>query len=169
MTRTSTTDAVAAGRTQTLHRRAATAMSRILWASTAAALLTSVHHVYGARIYATPQRYYAVAIAVGGLALQTALLALSRARDPRRAALARRGFAAVSVLFFVVLFGTVEGGSSHIVAPLLAGGYGGEEPFDALFEVTGMLQVVPAAVVAVLAVRWLRGSRAYTDGHSHRS
>lgn len=134
-------------------------MRRILWVSVSAALLTTVHHVHGARIYDTPDRYYAVAIAVAGLALQAALLAVARGGHPRWATLGRRGFAAVSVLFFVVLFGVVEGGSTHVVAPLLAGRYGGAEPLDAFFEVTGMLQVVPAAVVAVLAGRWLRRAR----------
>lgn len=134
-------------------------MRRILWVSVSAALLTTVHHVHGARIYDTPDRYYAVAIAVAGLALQAALLAVARGGHPRWATLGRRGFAAVSVLFFVVLFGVVEGGSTHVVVPLLAGRYGGAEPFDAFFEVTGMLQVVPAAVVAVLAGRWLRRAR----------
>src|SRR5690606_13984613 len=60
----------------------ATVMRRSLWASVSAALLSTVHHVHGARIYDTPDRYYAVAIAVACLALQTALLAVARGGHP---------------------------------------------------------------------------------------
>lgn len=125
----------------------------ILWVSALAALLTTIHHLHGARVYDTPGRYAAVWLAAGGIAIQAALVGIARSRDDRLAGYARIGFTAASLLFFVVLFGVVEGGFTHVVTPLLSGGYGPDEPFDALFEVTGILQVVPAAAIAALVLR----------------
>lgn len=133
----------------------------ILLVSALAALLTTIHHLHGARIYDTPGRYHAVSLAVAAIAVQGALLVLALAEGPRVAALGRAGFKVVSVLAFVILFGAFEGGVTHIVAPLLAGGYGADEPFDLLFEVTGVLQIVPAAAIAILVLRAQR--RSYTD------
>jgi hypothetical protein len=132
----------------------------IMAVSALAALLTTIHHLHGARIYDTPGRYHAVSLAVAALTVQAALLALAVADASRLAALARTGFSVLSVLVFAVLFGVIEGGITHVVAPLLAGGYSDDEPFDLLFELTGVLQVAPAFAMTVLVFRLHR--RSYT-------
>ncbi|WP_344213041.1 hypothetical protein [Nonomuraea bangladeshensis] len=122
----------------------------LAWCS-ANALITTVHHVYGAVIYGTPGRYHAVLAAALLLALDVAAYAW-----------ARRPVAwwihwSVSLVGFVLSFGLFEGLYTHVLSPLLQGGYMTPgQPFDLLFQATGVLHVLPAAVTALLLVRLLR-------------
>jgi hypothetical protein len=134
-------------------------LKRVVWYALAALFLTSVHHAYGAYAYATPWRLHVVpfatiaAIAIGGLAA-----VLRRRGDDVLGAVAFWSLAAVTLVVPVLLFGAFEGVYNHVVKDVLfAAGSSLETmhrlfppptyelPDDLLFEVTGILQVVPAA------------------------
>lgn len=135
----------------------------ILWVSALATLNTVVHHLHGARIYDTPARYHAMWLALGGIALQVVALAIEQHADPRVARIARMAFYNLTALFFVVLFGVVEGLMTHVVLPIVHRGYGTEEPFELLFQTTGILHVataVPAALLVASAMTAGRRARA---------
>jgi hypothetical protein len=127
----------------------------ILLAASANTIITTIHHLHGARIYSTPERYTSVWIASAALLLAGAFAVLG-AGTSRAAHFCRRAFVVTVVLFFVLVFGVAEGLSTHVVYPALQGGYGAEEPFDALFQVTGVLQVIPAVVVTALLLSDMR-------------
>jgi hypothetical protein len=132
----------------------------VLLACGANALVTTVHHVRGALHYGTPGRYHAVVIAAVVYAIAAAAYAASRSGGDRGTFqhFAWWVFWVTSFLGFVVAFGLVEGLFTHVIAPIV-GGYSPDEPFDLLFQVTGVLHVVPAAVTAVLLIRLLRQRR----------
>lgn len=125
-------------------------------------LLTSVHHVYGAYIYQTPWRHHAVHVSVAAALAMAAALAIARARRDRPAGrLAWWAFVGVTTAIPVLMIGAFEGLYNHVVkdvlwlggapAPLLRALFPPptyEMPNDVLFEVTGVLQVVPAAWAA---------------------
>jgi hypothetical protein len=139
----------------------------ILLACAANTIVTTIHHLHGARIYETPERYEAVWIALVGLGVSSLLLTLGL-RPGRLGQAARGSFMVVTALLFVVTFGIVEGFGTHIVYPLLQGGYGAAEPFDTLFQVTGVLHVVPAAAVALLLVAYRREGRLVSSPQTPR-
>ncbi|HYD40881.1 MAG TPA: hypothetical protein VEB43_08620 [Anaeromyxobacter sp.] len=142
-------------------------------------LLTVVHHAYGAVRYATPFRAHGAAVA---LALAGLLVVLAR---PRRASRGRggqlAGWAAAHLVLLVPVLavGAFEGLYNHVLkVALFLGGAPAELlralfppptyelPDDVLFEVTGVLQVVPAALAAAAwprFVRALRGTDAARD------
>jgi hypothetical protein len=132
--------------------------------------LTSIHHVYGAIRYDTPERYFAAVIAAVAVIMSLGALQISRARSPspigRAAWLV---FLGVNATVFVLLFGAFEGLYNHGLKDALY--FGGaplaqmrvlfpspvyEMPNDWFFEVTGVLQIVPAAVTAYYLVRLIR-------------
>ncbi|MET8992495.1 hypothetical protein ABZW49_44215 [Nonomuraea wenchangensis] len=130
----------------------------LAWCS-ANALITTVHHVYGAVIYGTPGRYHAVLAAALLLALDVAAYAWARrpAGDDAVARVAWWIHWSVSLVGFVLSFGLFEGLYTHVLSPLLQGGYVTPgQPFDLFFQATGVLHVLPAAVTALLLVRLLR-------------
>lgn len=124
--------------------------------------LTSLHHVYGAIHYATPWRYHVVLFSAVALAVILGAFWLSRARpDTTPGAIARWVFRVVSLIVPVLLVGGFEGLYNHVVKIVLY--LGGlpepwmrglfppptyEMPGDVFFEVTGVLQVVPAVMAA---------------------
>jgi hypothetical protein len=145
-----------------IETRGRDAASRATRYGLAVLLLTSVHHAYGAYAYDTPWRYHAVA--VSGV---TALLILGARALARRqtSGLFHRVAQTVFVLAIlgvpVLAFGAFEGFYNHVMKNLLY--FGGatpalttrlfppptyELPNDAFFEITGILQVVPAALAA---------------------
>jgi hypothetical protein len=149
------------------------ASARTIRYAHATLLLTVVHHVYGAFRYATPFRAHGAAVA---LALAGLLLVLARAH--RRGAGGRGGrragwAAALLVLVVPVLaVGAFEGLYNHVlkVALFLGGAPAAllralfpppayELPDDVFFELTGVLQVVPAALAAAAWPRFLRSLR----------
>ena len=128
-------------------------------------LLTSVHHAYGAYVYDTPWRYHAVFVAAITTVLIFGTLAVMRSRRTGLVHTLAQGLFVLVILGVSVLtIGVFEGLYNHVVKNLLY--FGGasptlmmrlfppptyEMPNDVFFEVTGILQVLPA----VLAVRSL--------------
>jgi hypothetical protein len=162
---------------------------RALLAAGALAVLTSVHHVYGAILYHTPERYYAVAVAAAAIAAMLAALNKSRATPSSTGGRAAWwGFVGLNAIMFVLVFGVVEGLYNHAVKnALFLGGMSiarmrlffpapmYEMPNNVFFEMTGVMQVVPAAMASLYVARLIRlrlrgpagsaGSRAHgTDG-----
>lgn len=125
---------------------------------------TSVHHVIGAVVYATPWRLHAVFVSVPVVVVLLGGIALARASR------AARWIVAVTALLFpIALFGAFEGVYNHGLKVLLYGigtphallvrlfpppTY--QLPDDPLFEITGVLQIWPAAMGALALVRWFR-------------
>lgn len=151
---------------------------RALAAAVAVLILTSVHHVYGAIRYGTPERYHAVLIAALAGAGILGGLALARKRSGTR--LGSAGwwmFWGTSAGVAVVLFGVVEGFYNHLLkVALYLGGLPEaslrrlypaptyELPNDLIFEATGVLQVVPAALAGYYLVRLLYDHRRTPQG-----
>jgi hypothetical protein len=137
-------------------------------AAAAVAVVTTVHHVYGAILYGTPERYHAVFIAAAAFALIVAGEAATVARADRRpGAWGRRVSIGVNAVVMVLLFGVIEGGYNHVLKVALHLGGASEQvmawlyraalyetPNDLIFEATGILHVVPAAFAAF----FLRGA-----------
>ena len=133
-------------------------------------LLTSIHHVYGGYVYATPWRYHAVPISIVTAVVMLGALALWRRRPSRLAGgIARIVFLLTTLAIPVISFGLFEGFYNHVVKNLLyfAGAPAAvlaplfppptyEMPNDVFFEITGVLQVVPAALAAWSLYRILR-------------
>jgi len=133
-------------------------------------LLTSIHHVYGGYVYATPWRYHAVPISIMTVVVILGALALWRRRPSGLAGrIARIVFLLTTLAIPVISFGLFEGLYNHVVKNLLyfAGAPAAvlarlfppptyEMPNDMFFEITGVLQVVPAAFAAWSLYRILR-------------
>jgi hypothetical protein len=135
---------------------------RIARPAYAVLVLTSVHHVYGAYIYQTPWRYHAVFVSLVAAAVMAGGLALARARPGRLAGrLGWWAFVITTVVVPVLMIGAFEGAYNHVAKNLLY--FGGapaellqrlfppptyELPNDLLFELSGVAQVVPAAIAA---------------------
>jgi ABC-type uncharacterized transport system permease subunit len=144
---------------QTLSRDAAASAARY---ASAVLLLTSIHHAYGAYVYNTPWRYHAVLVAGVTAPLIFGALAVMRSHRSGLLRMSAQGLFVVGTLGVAVLMiGTFEGLYNHVVKNLLY--FGGaspalmmrlfpaptyEMPNDVLFEVTGVLQAVPAAPAA---------------------
>jgi hypothetical protein len=144
---------------QTLSRDAASSAARY---ACAVLVLTSIHHAYGAYVYNTPWRYHAVLVAGVTAALIFGALAVVRSRPSGLLrALAQGLFILATLGVAVLMIGMFEGLYNHVVKNLLY--FGGassalmtrlfppptyELPNDAFFEITGILQVVPAALAA---------------------
>ncbi|HET7187890.1 MAG TPA: hypothetical protein VFI52_07035 [Gemmatimonadaceae bacterium] len=135
--------------------------------------LTAVHHAYGAYVYRTPWRYHVLLIAIPAAALIVGSQAVVRA-DPRgmKGAIARWTFLVTTVVVPVLSFGVFEGLYNHVVKNALY--FTGtattmmmrlfpppsyEMPNNLFFEITGMLQVVPAALIVRHLVRMIRVHR----------
>ena len=129
--------------------------------------LTSVHHVYGAYAYRTPWRLHTVVIsAVAAGAIAALLAVLRRHPDDRLGAIAFWAFVTVTLAIPVGLIGAYEGVFNHGVKNVL---YFAGTPTDTLqrlfppptyelpnnlfFEVTGVLQIVPAIVAGYYLFR----------------
>lgn len=151
---------------------------RALLAGSTVFALTTVHHVYGAILYDTPWRLHAAAIAAVAVIAMLGAFRISRAEPASFTGRAAWwAFWTINATVFVLLFGAFEGLYNHTVkdALYLAGTplaqmqmlfpppmY--EMPNDWFFEVTGVLQVVPAAATAyylgrLLLQRWARRGR----------
>ncbi|WAS89687.1 hypothetical protein [Nannocystis punicea] len=153
---------------------ASEAGARLARPAYAVLVLTSVHHVYGALLYQTPWRYHAVLVSLIAAALMAAGLALARARPG--GAMGRLGwwlFVVTTVAIPLVMIGAFEGVYNHVFKNLAY--FGGaspgtlarlfppptyELPDDLVFELTGILQVAPAALVTWRLVEVLRAPRA---------
>jgi hypothetical protein len=134
--------------------------NRIMLGGLAVSLLTSVHHYYGVYVYTTPWRRHAAP--VSGLATAVAfgsLLVLRRRTTGLADTVAFWVLTADTLVVQVGGFGVFEGGYNHLLTDALDIGGASpallrrlfpapryELPDDAFFEVTGVLQVVPAAI-----------------------
>ena len=144
---------------QTVLRDAALSAARY---ASAVLLITSVHHAYGAYVYDTPWRYHAVFVAGVTTPLIFGALAVMRSRPSGLLRTLASGlFLLGSLGVSVLMIGLFEGIYNHVVKNLLY--FGGastgvmmrlfppptyEMPNDVFFEITGILQVVPAALAA---------------------
>lgn len=139
-----------------------------VWAL-AVLLLTSVHHAYGAVIYATPWRLHIIHAAIPAAVLIVLGLWLARARPGTRAARIATGAAVALILAFPVgMIGLFEGGYNHVVKDLLYFGGGADAarrlfsgaeyvmPDDLLFEATGIAQLPLALRAAARALALVR-------------
>lgn len=122
-------------------------------------ILTTIHHIYGALLYATPWRYHAAAVAIPTLLVLIAAYEVRR-RNPRSRAgtIAAVVFVVLTLAVPIALIGFFEGGYNHVLKNILY--FGGaskltlvrlfpppkyEMPNDWVFEITGVAQF-PAAV-----------------------
>ncbi|MCY1019963.1 hypothetical protein [Pyxidicoccus sp. MSG2] len=139
------------------------AAGRSAVASLTVLLLTSVHHAYGAFIYRTPWRLHMVGVAAVTAVVLLGALALSRARW------AFFLFALTTLAVPVGMVGAFEGFYNHVLKNVFY--FGGasvallerlfppptyELPNDFFFELTGVLQVVPAVLALVQLLRAFR-------------
>ena len=143
----------------------------VAWSSLAGLLLTSVHHAYGGYVYRTPWRYHVVLVAAPAAAVILGARAVARARPSGLlGAVARWTFGLTALVLPVILIGAFEGFYNHLVKDVLYfAGLPAEQmarlfpppryemPNDAFFEITGVLQVVPAALTARDLFRMVAG------------
>jgi hypothetical protein len=129
--------------------------ARVVHASLAALLLTSVHHVYGAYVYGTPWRAHVAYVSVVAAAvLAGSFVVLRRRAGTVAGAIALSILTVVTLAIPVVGIGLFEGGYNHALknAVYFAGGSlptmrrlfpppAYEIPNDVFFEVTGVLQL----------------------------
>jgi hypothetical protein len=140
--------------------------------------LTAAHHVYGGVVYATPWRLHGAAMAAFvSLVLLLAYFVHRRTTDPAFGRAAGWTLAVGVLVLPVLLTGVVEGAYNHVLKNILF--FGGvpmnvlvrmfppptyEMPNDALFEISGVAQVVPAAWATFALPRFIRGLPAFGGG-----
>lgn len=125
-------------------------------------IMTMLHHAYGAVVFDTPWRMHVVPIALIAAIL---LLALGRARS----AVPRFLLITVTAVAAIGWIGLFEGMYNHALRlsvfalagngafyRALFGGGAYQAPSDVLFELTGLLQILPAAWAAALLHAGLR-------------
>lgn len=132
--------------------------------------LTAAHHAYGAVRYDTPWRLHGALVALGMcLVLAAASSAYRRHRDTQLGRFAGWALAIMVLVVPVLGVGLFEGLYNHVAkdvlflsgAPrdLLARMFPPptyEMPNDAWFEISGVLQVVPAALAFGATLRFVR-------------
>lgn len=141
--------------------------------SLAVLLLTGIHHAYGALIYDAAFRSHVALFAIPLAVLITTLLYLSRRLRNRNSVRFTIGLAVFLIIMFLALvLGIYEGGYNHILKNVLhfsgasrelmqklfpVGLY--EMPNDALFEISGVLQLPVALLAGRDAIRLARFAR----------
>jgi len=150
--------------------KALDATSKTMWSALAVLLLTTVHHVYGAYIYHTPWRHH---VAIGSTVTAAILFASLHVLQTRTGGVAGKiafwVFAVVTLVIPVFAIGIFEGGYNHTLKDALyfTGASRGlmqqlfppptyEMPDDAFFEITGVLQLVPAVMSGWYLIRATR-------------
>jgi hypothetical protein len=145
-------------------------LSRVTWYALTVLLLTTVHHVYGAYVYHTPWRLHVAFVSgVAAAAIIGSVLVLRRHADDVADHLAFWAFVGVTLVLPVAAIGLFEGAYNHVLkdALYLAGASTSlmirlfpppayELPNNAFFEITGVMQVVPASVTGWLLYRLVR-------------
>lgn len=136
-------------------------------------VLTSVHHAYGAYVYQTPWRYHTVFISTATALVILGSLAVHRARPSGLPGTLALGlFVLATIAVPVLTIGAFEGLYNHVLKNVLYFGGGSaslmarlfpaptyEMPNDAFFEISGILQSVPAALAAWHLYRMVRPRR----------
>jgi hypothetical protein len=144
--------------------------NRVMAGALTVALLTSVHHGYGAQIYATPWRWHAVLVSGLATAIAFGALCILRKRPNERAGrIAAWVFTVTTLVIHIAGYGLFEGGYNHVLKDLLYFGGASPElmhqlfpapayelPDDVFFEVTGVLQVAPAIFTGYYLYRFVR-------------
>lgn len=145
----------------TAMENAVDATSKALWWGLSVLLLTTVHHVYGAFVYNTPWRNHVAIVSTltGAVILGSHYLIQRKTGSVAARKIAFWIFAVVTLTIPVVIIGLFEGGYNHVVKDTLyfTGASPGvmrqffppptyEMPNDALFEISGVLQLVPAVI-----------------------
>ncbi|BDG05992.1 hypothetical protein [Anaeromyxobacter oryzae] len=136
--------------------------------------LTAAHHAYGAVRYATPWRLHGAIVALGiGLVMAGVSSVYRRHLDTPLGRLAGWALAIMVLVFPVLVIGLFESLYNHVAKDVLF--FSGaprdllarmfppptyEMPNDAWFELTGVLQVVPAALACGALLRFVRALRA---------
>jgi hypothetical protein len=161
-------------------------LSRAAWYAIAVLVLTTVHHIYGAYVYQTPWRLHVALISgVTAAAIIGSLHVLRHTEDATRH-VAFWAFVGVTLVIPVGGIGLFEGGYNHVLKDTLyfAGASTSlmtrmfpppayELPDNAFFEITGLMQVVPASVTGWLLYRLVRSrsgaSTLSTDGSVRRA
>lgn len=146
-----------------MHHERSPSVSVLLGAASTLALFAA-HHAYGALRYRTLWRMHGAAVAV-----LFALPLYAAFSIERRRRLAGWVLVALAYVGPVVAIGVFEGLYNHLTKNLLF--FGGaspallvdlfppptyEMPDDAWFEISGVLQIVPAFFTARAGLRWLR-------------
>jgi hypothetical protein len=136
-------------------------LSRVTRAAYGILLLTSVHHAYGAYIYATPWRLHVVGFAIAAAVLIGVSACVYRWYGGIARTLAFWMLCAVTLAFPFAMIGVFEGGYNHVLKDVLY--FGGasralmqtlfpapayELPNSVFFEVTGVAQLIPALLGA---------------------
>jgi hypothetical protein len=135
-------------------------VSRIAWCSVVLAILTTIHHVYGAVLYDTPWRLHILVMSIPVI-----ILTLILERQLRKKELSS-GCIKFWLLYFITLvpslgfIGVFEGIYNHLLKNIMYFGGAGdgllqtlfpaptyEMPNDLLFEITGVMQGVIAIVL----------------------
>jgi hypothetical protein len=150
----------------------------LLWRVTSCALavllLTTIHHVYGAYVYHTPWRLHVTFISgFAATAIVGSLLVLRRHTGAVVRLIAFWVFVGVTLVIPVAAIGLFEGGYNHALKDALyfAGASTSlmtrmfppptyELPNDAFFEITGVMQVMPAGATAWFLYRLVRSRSA---------
>jgi len=127
----------------------------LIMSITAIVLLTSIHHVYGAIHYKTPWRLHTLHINIPGLIFITVILLYSLKDYEQRLKLRRISVFMVFIIWLLWL-GLFEGIYNHLFKDILY--FSGtplavmrmlfppptyDLPNDLIFEVTGILQILP--------------------------
>lgn len=134
--------------------------------------LTALHHVYGGLVYDTPWRLHGAFVVVPiSLVLVASFTLLRRPPSTRAGRWAGRTLVVVAAVFPVFFVGAFEGAYNHVLKNILYfGGLSGEVfarlfppptyelPNDFFFELSGVAQVVPAALAATAALRFVRSA-----------
>jgi hypothetical protein len=155
---------------ETMMEEMETTATRVAASAMGVLVLTSLHHAYGAWIYDTPWRYHAVAVSgVAAVAIVGSLILLRRVRAGLPRALALGAFVLATLPVPILLFGAFEGLYNHVIKNILYFGGGSpallarlfpppqyEMPNDLIFEVSGIVQVVPALLGGWFMYRLLR-------------
>jgi len=145
-------------------------LPRVTWYALAVLLLTTVHHVYGAYVYHTPWRLHVAFVSgFAATAIVGSLLVLRGHTDDVVRRVAFWTFVGVTLVIPVAAIGLFEGGYNHALKDALyfAGASPSlmtqmfppptyELPNDAFFEITGVMQVIPASLTGWFLYRLVR-------------
>jgi hypothetical protein len=135
-------------------------VSRIAWHSVVLAILTTIHHVYGAIIYNTPWRLHILMMSIPVIILTLVLEQQLRKKDGGDKCFKFWAFYFISLVPSLGMIGVFEGIYNHLLKNIMFFGGAGDEllqtlfpaptyemPNDLLFEFTGVMQGVIATVM----------------------
>jgi len=142
---------------------------------------TSVHHIYGAYIYDTPERLHVLAISIPVILLTYFFDSYFRKTSPTHKNIMVLAYAAVIFVPSLLLIGVLEGVYNHILKNILYFSNVSEDtiinvfyhfydaelvemPNDFLFELTGVAQGVLAIPLALQFFRYISAQQLINAG-----